>query len=210
MEGQFLEAKEGSIRLPEDDPEVFYWLVQWMLQERLDVMKHYESYRIQNNSWRKHACRLLCRLSILAEKLLDERTFSPDRTDRSIHAGIQDGLDELFQGAALDREHTPVTPEIVIEVWENTVMDVEGPDLPRRPNPSLRVMLFSELCASVFHNPDVSDCSEYTECFTLDDGKFARDLMVPLMHQNHLNRYNMDGWPGSLGDANFKRHARFA
>lgn len=137
--------------------------------------------RVPNN-WREETCLLLCRLSILAEKLLVESSCSSEWPENSLQEDVQTELKELFNGANEEEQHTPVLPDIVIEVWENTVPDFECSDWnscyrirPRRP--SRRQILLHELCSSFFNGVNVQSCEEYSTCLRLDDGKFGADVL---------------------------------
>ena len=203
IEGFFLEAQEKILRLPEDDPDVFFWLVQWMLQGRLGVIEHFEHYKDRSRSgrerwhrWREHACRILCRLSILAERVLNESPTSRHEGSESIQREIALGFDELFSGAVDDCHCTPVAPDIVLEVWENTVPDEDNPNIGVATDPSLRHQIFEELCLSVFSRDGLRDCAEYAECFMLDNGQFGAKAMAFMM--DHCNDFGpihrFDAW----------------
>lgn len=186
IEGFFREASEKALRLPQDDPEVFYWLVQWMLQGNLEMVEQLrQKYQWKNGrqDWREYACRLLCRLWILGDKILHEPESSRRWPGISFAWSIRWGLHDLFCGAQDDNLRTPLIPDVVIEVWQNTMPDIEEPGKHRfgPRDRSLRQILFDELCDSHFHKTGVFDCSEYSECFMLDGGKFAADVLAYLM-----------------------------
>lgn len=192
LKGHFREATKQVLQFPQDDPEVFHWLVQWFYQGKLGIADHLErQHRWRNipKDWREDSCRLLCRLSILAEKLLDENPCWSKWPENSIHDDILDELKELFRGASDGEKHTPVLPDLVIEVWENTVPDFEEFDwssyvFPHH-RPSLRQIIFHELCSSYFHKVNVLNCEEYSECLLLDDGKFGADVLSDVMSKSN-------------------------
>ncbi|KAL9124283.1 MAG: hypothetical protein Q9175_008236 [Cornicularia normoerica] len=146
LEGNFAEAEANTIWLPDVSPDVFQWLLKWLYSGRF-----------------KQACRILCRVHALGERLL-------------LNGGFQDavraGLSKLVERAKECGHPNPFSPEIIEEVLSESAPVTR---YPRWSDLSLRSFLFQQLhdydfCAEM-------DFMKCTQCFKLD-GAFAAALML--------------------------------
>ena len=113
LDGQFKEALDRRMDLPEDDPTAFAYLIQWFYQGKVDVLHDCLTLRDKNRDLpiEREACRILFRLHHLSDKLL----IKPP-----LHKGVLMELRVAFE--QLQSKGLPViTPDLVIDVYQNTI-----------------------------------------------------------------------------------------
>lgn len=172
LEGNFAEAEANAIWLPDVSPDVFHWLLKWLYSGRFKVEQYCHNladdeedsgYYNRGPEQRQQACRILCRVHALGERLL-------------LNGGFQDAvraeLSDLVERAKEYRHPNPFSPEIIEEVLSESAPVTR---YPRWSDLSLRSFLFQQLydydfCAEM-------DFMKCTQCFKLD-GAFAAALMM--------------------------------
>lgn len=134
LNGEFREATELTVSLPEDEPELFEIIVSWMdSYEKLAIVDKHQaiSERTLAHNGPLNCARELCALWCLANKL--------DIIE--LQLSIIDQLSKTIDWACEDLHHFPFDAVLLTEVYENT------PD-----NSMLRVFIIEEMCKVLYDN----------------------------------------------------------
>lgn len=69
LNGKFRESTNGTVHLPEDDPESFVLVLEWMYKEYLHILEDHDWETRPRQAELKRTCRILCKLCCTADKL---------------------------------------------------------------------------------------------------------------------------------------------
>ena len=164
----YLEGCTHTVRLEDVDPTVFRWLRRWLVIGDPGIRRHFDSRvpPLLLNDQLKLACKLLCRLHFLGERLLFD--------GRLLEDFIQVQLDDIIEEAKYKGIPMPLDSEIVEEVLSESAPVHYGGE-PKGKNYSLRPFVLKHLCTV-----DICtsvDWADYADCFQLD-GAFAAEMMI--------------------------------
>ena len=164
LEGPFVEAGMNATWLRDVDPTIFQWLWHWLYTGKLKV---YQKWDVETAEKRERACRILCELHILGERLLFDHRF--------LDRGVKWKLEKLTDKAKSLGATTPLTPQIVEIVLSGSTPVEEDEFVCTSGGFSLRPFVLRQLCNFDFCTK--TDFIKWTRCFELD-GAFAAELMV--------------------------------
>ena len=167
LEDSFWEASANAIRLPDVNPDVFQWLLTWLYTGELKILRYYsQRWGLSKYRQLEHACRVLCRVHFLGERLLFDQ--------RLLESGVQGELDTVIEEAENTRDFMPLTPEVIEEVLSDSApVQYEGE--MSWASCSLRPFVLGHL--RTFRFCTTVKFMEYAACFEMD-GAFAAELMT--------------------------------
>ena len=166
LESSFSEAGANAIFLPDVDPDVFQYLWLWLYTGELKVYQlDYCAWAISSAEGLVQACRTLCRVHTLGERLLFDYRF--------LELVVQDQLTEIIDEAKTNRKLMPLSPEIVGEVLTDSAPARYGACCWH--SISLRPFVVKHLCTFQFCT--TVDFMDYADSFKKDGG-FAIEILI--------------------------------
>ena len=134
-------TNSDTVELPDDSPLAFAHIYRWMHQDRLVVVPP-GAHISDRNSW-QDICTLLCRVFFTARRL----------EIAAVQTLVLIELRKIFAAVRESGYRTPITPSIVLAVWEEGGTECE-----------LWKEVLAEMCVAFSTKPRAV-FAEYDECF---------------------------------------------